>query len=194
MYAKSFSLEKGRFATRAQVPALLLGQVLLPVHPWQLDRHVRTQDQLCARASSSRPVSAYVSPAESPRPSSSDPRSYLCMLLFGVHTEIDGFGIWRHCPCQYHWCEGAHQAHAPASDVSLCIDLLKAENPNPQGLCLLITAPVEKSHVTAVLLAWCPVGTLQSGVQGPGQRQVLQGPFDSSTKVGECGVLFSWSF
>lgn len=48
-----------------------------------------------------------------------------------------------------------------------------------------------KTHLTAVILAWCPAWALQSGVEGSGWRQVLEGPSDTSTDVGECGVLFS---
>lgn len=56
--------------------------------------HVKTQIQVCTKVFS-RHTFVHVLPAETPRPSSSDPRSYLNMLLFRVYTEIDGCGVWR---------------------------------------------------------------------------------------------------
>lgn len=57
-YAKS-SLETGGF-TRGHIPALLLGQVLLPTHPQQLAGHVRTHVQLPAKVPFSRHAAAYM--------------------------------------------------------------------------------------------------------------------------------------
>lgn len=64
------------------------------MHAQGLAGHVRTQVQVCTKVYS-RHTFAHVSRAETPCPSSSDPRSYLNMFFFGVYTETDGCGVWR---------------------------------------------------------------------------------------------------